>query len=160
VVSFEDVRAVAISLPRTIERVVYGRIKFRVGAIVYVGMSADETTMGFAFPKEERADLVASRPDTFFLPPRVSDLRFQWVCTWLAALDEDELEELVVDAWRMVVPKRVAAEHLATLDIPGRMPRSSGAGDRTQRSLQRRPAAVPLACGPTSGIDGLRELSP
>jgi hypothetical protein len=117
VVTFEDIRPLALSLPRTIERVVYGRIKFRVGAIVYVAMSTDETTMGFGFPKEERDDLVNMRPDTFFLP-RTSDLRFNWVCARLSELELDELEEIVIDAWQMVVPKRVAAEHLATLGHP------------------------------------------
>jgi hypothetical protein len=67
--------------------------------------------MGFGFPKEERAALVASEPEKFFLP-RPSDMRFNWVEAWLAALDVDEMTELVTDAWRMCVPKRVAAEHL------------------------------------------------
>jgi len=30
----------------------------------------------------------------------------------LAAIDEKEMSELVLDAWRMVVPKSVAAAHL------------------------------------------------
>jgi len=117
VVTFADVRELALSLPRTTEHLVYGRIKFRVGAIVYVGMSRDERSMGFGFNREERAALVESRPDTFFLP-RASDLRFHWVCVWLDRLDHDEMTELVLDAWRMVVPKRVAAAHLATLGRP------------------------------------------
>ena len=47
----------------------------------------------------------------FFLPIQ-SDLPYNWVRVWLAAIDQTEMRELVVDAWRMVVPKRVAAEHL------------------------------------------------
>jgi len=116
-VTFAEIRELALSLPRTTEHLVYGRIKFRVGAIVYVGMSSDERSMGFGFNKEERAALVESRPETFFLP-RTSDLRFHWVCVWLDKLDHEEMTELVLDAWRMVVPKRVAAAHLATLGRP------------------------------------------
>ena len=37
---------------------------------------------------------------------------FQWVRVWLDTIDLTEMRELVVDAWRMVVPKRVAAEYL------------------------------------------------
>ena len=37
-------------------------------------------------------------------------MRYQWVECWLAAIDVDEMRELVLDAWRMCVPKRVAAE--------------------------------------------------
>jgi hypothetical protein len=78
---------------------------------VYVAFSRDETEIGFAFPKEERAALVAARPDVFFLP-RESELRFHWIEAWLDPLDADEMRELVLDAWRMVVPKRVAREVL------------------------------------------------
>jgi len=111
VVTIDDVRAVVRDLPRSYEALVRDRVKFRVGRIVYLGFSRDETIMGFAFPKDERASLVESDPDRFLMPP-TSDLRYNWVCVRLATLDEDEMRELVLDAWRMVVPKRVAAEHL------------------------------------------------
>jgi len=85
-------------------------VRFRVGRIVYVAFSRDETIMGFAFPKEERDALVASEPYKFFLP-RQSELRYNWVCVRLETIDHDELRELVVDAWRMCVPKKVAASY-------------------------------------------------
>jgi hypothetical protein len=110
-VTAEDVRRVALSLPRTEEALVRDRVKFRVGQIVYVAISRDETTMGFGFPKEERADLVAAEPEKFFMPVK-SDLRYNWVQVRLAAIDQEEMEELVVDAWTMVVPKRVSAAYL------------------------------------------------
>ena len=43
-----------MTLPRTTEALVAGRVKFRVGRIVYVAFSRDETVMGFGFPKEQR----------------------------------------------------------------------------------------------------------
>ena len=102
-------RKVALSLPRTTEHLIHDRVKFRVGRIVYLALSRDETALGFAFPKEERNALVATEPERFFLP-RASDLRYHWVCGHLARLDGAELHDLIVDAWRMVVPKRVYAE--------------------------------------------------
>ena len=108
-VTIEDVRALATTLPRSTEALVRDRVKFRVGRIVYLAFSRDETQMGFAFPKEERGALVASEPDKFLMPT-TSDLRFHWVEVRLAAIDAVEMQELVLDAWRMVVPKRVAAE--------------------------------------------------
>src|SRR5256714_10691341 len=111
-VTVQDVRALALTLPRTTEALVGGRVKFRVGRIVYISFSRDETVMGFAFPKEERDWLIGGAPDKFMLPDR-SDLRFNWVHARLAALDEAEMRDLVLDAWRMVVPKRVAAAHAA-----------------------------------------------
>ena len=110
-VSVQEVREVAIGLPRTTEHLIHDRVKFRVGKIVYVAFSRDETTMGFAFPREERDALVAAQPRVFH-QPGPADLRFPWVEAWLAELDRPRMEELVIDAWRMVVPKGVAAAHL------------------------------------------------
>ncbi|MEN3282172.1 MAG: hypothetical protein V7607_3312 [Solirubrobacteraceae bacterium] len=109
-VTVEDVRAVAVELPRSYEVLVHDRVKFRVGAIVYVAFSRDETVMGFGFPKADREMLVASDPDKFMLPG-ATDMRFNWVCARMEALDLAEMRELVVDAWRLVVPKRVAAAY-------------------------------------------------
>jgi hypothetical protein len=109
-VTVQDVRAVAQHLPRAYEVVVRDRVKFRVGQIVWLAFSRDETTMGFAFPKEERDALVASAPETFLLPSP-GDLRYHWVAARMDALDVDEMREIVVDAWRMVVPKRVARDY-------------------------------------------------
>ena len=110
-VTIDDVRELAATLPRSYEVLVRDRVKFRVGRLVYVAFSRDETLMGFGFPKEEREALVASEPHKFMLP-RPSDMRYHWVVVRLAEIDQDEMEELVLDAWRMVVPKRVAAERL------------------------------------------------
>lgn len=112
-VEVDDVRRLALSLPRTTEHLIRDRVKFRVKQIVYVAFSRDETLMGFAFPKEEREALVESEPDKFQLPTG-GDLRYHWVVATLAALDEQEMTELVIDAWRMVVPKSVAREHLGS----------------------------------------------
>ncbi len=106
----DNVRRLALSLPRTQEALVRDRVKFRVGRIVYLAFSRDETVMGFAFPKEEREALVSSTPSAFQMPSP-SDLRYNWVDVRLDAIDDIEMEEIVIDAWRMVVPKRVAIAH-------------------------------------------------
>lgn len=103
-VTADDVRRVGLALPRTYERQVRGHWKLKVKQIVYVAFSRDEEAMGFGFPRAERDGLVASDPDTFFLPP-TADLRYQWVCARLPRLDHEEMRELVVDAWRMCTPK-------------------------------------------------------
>ena len=107
-VTIDDVRALTTGLPRSYEAFVRGHVKFRVGRIVYLAFSRDETLMGFAFPKEEREAALESYPDKF-LRPRPSDLRYQWLVVRLEAIDDDELRELVFDAWRMVVTKKLAA---------------------------------------------------
>jgi hypothetical protein len=112
--SIDDVRPLALSLPRSYEALVRDRVKFRVGQLVYLAFSRDETIMGFAFPRDEREALVASEPHKFMLPAQ-SDMRYQWVHCRLDAIDVEEIHEIVIDAWRMVVPKRVAREHLGEL---------------------------------------------
>jgi hypothetical protein len=109
-VTLDDVRTLALTLPRTTEAFVRGRVKFRVGQIVYLSFARDETLMGFAFPKDEREWLVGTEPDKFLMP-RPSDLRYNWVVVRLAAINEEEMRGLVIDAWSMVVPKSVSAPY-------------------------------------------------
>ncbi|MBD0743143.1 MmcQ/YjbR family DNA-binding protein [Streptomyces sp. CBMA152] len=116
-VTVDEVRAHALSLPRTYEAFVRDRVKFRVGRIVYLAFSRDERAMGFSYPKEERAALVASEPDKFAMPsPR--DERFNWAQVRLTAIDAEEMREIVTEAWRMVVPKSVASTHLGAGSTP------------------------------------------
>jgi hypothetical protein len=113
VVTIDEVRAFASTLPRSSEAIVRGRVKFRIGRIVYLAFSGDETVMGFAFPKEWRRALVEAEPEKFSLPGE-SDLRYHWVHVRLAMIGPDEMQELVEDAWAFVVPKRVAVEYRAS----------------------------------------------
>jgi hypothetical protein len=112
-VSIDDVRELARALPRSYEVLVRDRFKFRVGRLVYLAFSRDEQIMGFAFPKEQREGLIASEPEKFLMPSK-SDMRYNWVHTRLSALAPDEMRELVIDAWTMVVPKSVAGAYLET----------------------------------------------
>ena len=112
-VTVDEVRAFAATLPRSSEAVVRGRLKFRVGRIVFLSFSRDGTVMGFGFPKEWRAALVEAEPEKFSLPS-ASDMRYSWVHARLEALDRDEMHDLVENAWALCVPKRVAEEYATT----------------------------------------------
>ena len=109
-VTVDDVRQVALTLPRSYEAMVRGRIKFRVGSIVYVGFSRDQTLMGFGFPKEYRQALIDSEPHKFLMPS-VSDQRFHWVIGRMSEIDGDEMRHIVIDAWAMCVPKFLSAPY-------------------------------------------------
>ena len=111
--TIDDVRAIAKDLPRSYEALVRDRVKFRVGRIVWIAFPRDETMMGFAFSKEEREAMIESEPTKFVLP-KPSVLRYNWLVVRLSEIDHDELSEIVHDAWRMVVPKKVAAEYFST----------------------------------------------
>ena len=109
-VTTDEIRAFAHTLPRTTEGFVRGQVKFRIGRIVYLSISRDSSTMGFAFPKEWRDALVESEPEKFSLPSQ-GDMRYHWAHVDLAAIDAKEMRELVEDAWAFCVPKRVAEEY-------------------------------------------------
>ena len=109
--TLDDVREIALALPRTTEHLIRDHTKFRVGRLVYASVSADEERMGFGFPKEERAALVASDPEKFMMPLR-SDERYNWVRARLPVLDREELRELLIDGWCLVVSKKAAALYL------------------------------------------------
>ena len=109
-VTIDDARTIVAALPRSYEALVREIVRFRVGRLVYAAFYEDDTIMGFAFPEEEREALVASEPDKFLMP-RPSDMRYRWVCVRLDAIDIEELRELLLDAWRMCVPKTVAAAY-------------------------------------------------
>jgi hypothetical protein len=113
VVTIDEVRTFAVTLPRSTEGLVRGRVKFRIGRIVYLSLSRDGSTMGFAFPKDWRDALVESEPEKFSLPSE-HDLRYHWVHVRLAAIDAGEMRDLVEEAWAFCVPKRVAEEYAAS----------------------------------------------
>jgi hypothetical protein len=107
--SVDAVRRVALSLPRAYEALVRDQVKFRVGRIVFLALSRDETVMGVGFPRELRSAAVEAEPEKFALPTK-GDLRYQWIHVRLDALDEAEMTELVTDAWAMCVPQKVRRE--------------------------------------------------
>lgn len=112
-VTVDDVRGWALALPRTQEYLIRDYVKFRVGRIVYAAVSPDESIMGFGFPKDERAALIAAEPERFLLE-RLSDQRYNWIDARMSELSLPEAREFITDAWRMVVPKRLAAAHLGS----------------------------------------------
>lgn len=112
-VTLPDVRALALTLPRAHEGEVRGRVKFYVGRIVFVALARDETMMGFGFPKEWREAALAAEPEKF-VRPKTGDLRYNWLVVRLAAIDHDEMYDLVTEAWSICVPQKVVDEWMAS----------------------------------------------
>ena len=108
----DEVRAFAATLPRSSEAFVRGRVKFRVGRIVFLAFSKDGSVMGFGFPKAWRAALVEAEPEKFAMPSE-GDMRYHRVHARLDLLDADEMRDLVENAWALCVPKSVAEEYAA-----------------------------------------------
>jgi hypothetical protein len=133
-VTVDEVRAVASSLERAYEVVVRGRLKFRVGSIVFLAFAPDGKTMGLGFPKDWRAAAIESEPAKYELPQE-SDLRFNWIRVRLDALEHEEMVDLVEDAWALCVPKFLVEARRARRDDA---PRSGAIGARMQGRRERR----------------------
>ena len=112
-VTVAEAQQLARTLPRSSEAFVRGRLKFRVGRIVFLSFSKDGSTMGFGFPKEWRAALVESEPHKYSLPSE-SDMRYHWVHVRLDAIDAEELRDLIENAWAMCAPKFLVDEYADT----------------------------------------------
>ena len=106
----DEIRAVAQTLPRSYEVFVHGQIKFRVGQIVWLALSKDGKRMGCGFLKEMRQAAVEAEPHKFQLPSE-SDMRFNWIHVQLDAIDAGEMRDLVEEAWSRAVPLYVAQEY-------------------------------------------------
>ena len=100
--------------------------------------------------------MVAAEPDKFMLP-RKSDMRYNWIHVRLDAIDLEELRELVIDGWRMCVPKSVAAIRSfkpLRSDTRAWSYRPSGAGPRPlPDDLRRMPAIAQCAAQLSAGHD-------
>ena len=105
-VTVDDVRALALTLPRSYEAHVRGRVKFRVGSIVFCSFSRD-APMGLA-PQGMAEALSTASPDKF--AAEAHDMRYHWAHEF-AAIDEDEMRPRRERS--MCVPKGVVAEHAA-----------------------------------------------
>ena len=138
-VTIEEICELADTLPRSYQAIARGRVKYRIGQIVYLSLAEDGSTMGCGFPKEFREAAVAGEPHKFSFPSE-SDLRFNWIHVNLAAIDAEEMRDLVEDAWAFVVPKRVAGqrqERSLRSAIQGLPRLASGVRDGCSRAERR-----------------------
>jgi hypothetical protein len=107
----ERFRSICLSFPGVSERVSHGTPAFFVGkqfAVLWPDGHHEDSFphLWCAAPYGVQADLVASNPDRFFLPPYVGHRG--WIGVRLdGAIDWDEIVDLCEDAYRTVAPRRL-----------------------------------------------------
>jgi hypothetical protein len=106
---WEDVSRVGLALPEVEEATSYGTPALRLRGKLLVRLRDDAETLALRVDPEERLALVHEQPDVFYVTPHYQDYPF--VLVRLAAVDPEELEELLVEAWLLSAPKRLAAAH-------------------------------------------------
>ncbi|MGW7332757.1 MmcQ/YjbR family DNA-binding protein [Streptomyces sp. NPDC054840] len=115
----QDVRMIALSLPDSSEKLAWGMPTFRVGGKIFVSLADDDTSIGVKCPKEERAELIASEPEKFFLRAGHDD-NYAWIRVRLAAVrNATELRSILTDSWLQAAPQRLIAAHPELTDGSG-----------------------------------------
>lgn len=104
-----DVRRLALSLPATTEKPSYGTPGFRVRDRLFARMREDgDSLVVWVGDEGEKHGLIASDPAKFFTTPHYDG--HPTVLVVLAAVDDDELLELLTDSWRLRAPKKVLSQ--------------------------------------------------
>jgi hypothetical protein len=108
-ITADELRRAALSLPEAEERETWGHPTFRVRDKMFATLADDGRSAGIKTTKEEQTALVAGAPETFGVPAYVG--RHGWVSVELATADPAEVRELVTEAWRQTAPKRLVAAY-------------------------------------------------
>ena len=107
-VTTDDVRRIALSLPSTTEKPSYGTPGFRVKDKLFARIREEGDVLAvWCWDLGEKEELLASDPDTFFTTPHYDG--HPMVLVRFAAVDVDELTELLTESWRLRAPARVLA---------------------------------------------------
>jgi hypothetical protein len=106
--NFDDVRRIAMALPEAEEILTWETdVTFRVRKKIFaIGGDGSDGVSIKATPLTQ-ADLIDRDPETFRSSAYVG--RFGWVTVQLDRIDDATLRDLVVGAWRLTAPKRLAA---------------------------------------------------
>ena len=109
-VTWDEVRALALSLPEVEESTSWGSPAFKIRGKTFAGVSRHDGAIWARCDREERPLLVASNPDLYRLTPHFERSPAH-LLIWLEHADADDVRERLVDAWLIQAPKRLAAQH-------------------------------------------------
>jgi hypothetical protein len=109
----DDVRRIALSLPATTEKPSYGTPGYRVKDKLFARIREEgDVLVVWVDGLDEKEALLAADPAAFFTTPHYDG--HPTVLVRLSAVDDDELTELLTDAWYVRAPTRLRAELDAT----------------------------------------------
>jgi hypothetical protein len=113
-VTEDDVRRVALSLPATTEKPSYGTPGFRVKDKLFARIREEgDVLVVWVEDLGDKEALIGAQPETFFTTPHYDG--YAMVLVRFDAVEVDELTELLTDAWRIRAPKRLRDELDRTL---------------------------------------------
>lgn len=108
--TIHDVRRIALALPETTEKPMYGTPGFRVRDKAFARLREEgDVLVVWCADEDEKEAFIATQPDTFFTLPHYDG--YALVLVRLPAIDIEELREILTDAWRVRAPHRLVAEY-------------------------------------------------
>lgn len=102
-------RELARQLPAVEESTSYGTPSLKVRGKLFVRLKEDGETIVLRTDPFDRAHLLKTAPDTFFITDHYRD--YPWVLVRIAHTTKAQLRELLEDAWRRVAPKSLIAKY-------------------------------------------------
>lgn len=108
----EDVRALALLLPETVEGAHMGHPDFRVGGRIFATLWTDEDRAVVKLTPELQAGMVEAEPDVFEPVPGAWGAR-GWTNVDLLPAREELLRGALLAAWRTVAPPGLVARYEA-----------------------------------------------
>ncbi|GAA5049492.1 GNAT superfamily N-acetyltransferase [Thermocatellispora tengchongensis] len=115
-VTEDDVRRIALSLPETTERPSYGTPAFRVKDKWFARIREEgDVLVVWCGSEEEKHELIAADPEAFWTTPHYDG--HPVVLVRFDAIDAEELTELLTDSWRLRAPRRVLAAYEAARSV-------------------------------------------
>jgi hypothetical protein len=106
VLSWEDVRRIALALPAAEETTSYGQPCFKVNGRPFVSTGRVHGAIVTRAPDEERDILISANPDAYFVTPHYDG--WEAVLVRLDAVDENELAGRLEDSWEFMSSKKPA----------------------------------------------------
>ncbi len=103
-VTIEQARQLALSLPEVIEQPHFQRASFRVGKKIVATLDETGASAVLKLNQEDLEIMVAGDPITF---SKTSWSHQGWVAIDLNRIQADQFEALLWDVWRRVAPKKL-----------------------------------------------------
>ncbi len=126
-VTFAEVRELALALPSAEEGTSYGTPAFKVRGTLFARLREEGDVLVVKVDSDYRDALVRSAPDTYFITPHYE--KSPMVLMRLSNVNREELGELLTDSWRISAPKRLVATFNAEAEMrppPGPLPMRRG----------------------------------
>ncbi|MCU6711544.1 MmcQ/YjbR family DNA-binding protein [Paenibacillus sp. J5C_2022] len=121
-VTTDDVRNLALSLPETEQMEHWGKPSFRVRNKIFAVIQPDGKSLVIKTTQDDRLAYTMMDPDVYRVPDSFNNLAFMVIRLDRVAFEE--CHNLIIQAWRLVTPKKVVK---AYNEVSGR---SQTDGDR------------------------------